>query len=185
MESDSRAKMVQTAAALIAARGISRTSFSEVVDESGAPRGSIYHHFPDGKQQLAEEAVRWVSDQVLARQRACDPKKPADVLDCFFGMWRRVAAASKGASGCAVAGTILDSTPGEPDLIALARGTFRSWIDVLRQQLEQTGVPKARAAAIATAAVAGMEGALILCRAEGNVKPLDTMAAELHRLIAA
>jgi hypothetical protein len=66
----------------------------------------------------------------------------------------------------------------------LVRSTFRSWIALLAEQLEAVGVPSNRAKPIATATVAGMEGALILCRAEGNVKPLDAVAEELLRLLA-
>ena len=68
MPQDSRASMVRSAAALIGSQGVSATSFSDVLADSGAPRGSIYHHFPDGKKQLAEDAIRWTSDRVLAYQ---------------------------------------------------------------------------------------------------------------------
>ena len=54
--------MVRGAAALFSAKGAGGTSFSEIIAASGAPRGSIYHHFPDGKRQLAEEAVRWTAE---------------------------------------------------------------------------------------------------------------------------
>ena len=183
MESDSRAKMVRSAALLIASRGANATSFSDVLADSGAPRGSIYHHFPEGKHQLVEDAVRLTGEWVLTRQRACAGTTAADVLSCFVDLWRQVVLASAGASGCAVAGVAIDSGPGEGGPIEVVRSTFRSWVDLLREQLEATGVPSARAASIAVATVAGMEGALILCRAEGNSAPLDTVAEELPRLL--
>ena len=62
--------MVRSAASLIRTRGVNATSFSEVLADSGAPRGSIYHHFPEGKKQLAEDAIRWTSERVLAHLRA-------------------------------------------------------------------------------------------------------------------
>jgi hypothetical protein len=68
-------------------------------------------------------------------------------------------------------------------LIDVVRATFRSWADLLAEQLEAVAVPADRASAIATATLAGMEGALILCRAEGNSGPLETVAAELMRLL--
>lgn len=183
MESDSRAKMVRSAALLIASRGVNATSFSDVLADSGAPRGSIYHHFPEGKHQLAQDAVRLTGEWVLGRQRACAGTTAADVLSCFIDLWRQVVLASAGASGCAVAGVAIDSGPGEGALIEVVRATFRSWVDLLREQLEATGVPSTRAAPIAVATVAGMEGALILCRAEGSSAPLDTVAEELMRLL--
>ena len=86
---DSRASMVRGAVSLIRTRGVNATSFSDVLAESGAPRGSIYHHFPNGKEQLAGDAIRWTSDRVLAHQRACRATTPAGVLDCFIDMWSR------------------------------------------------------------------------------------------------
>ena len=65
----------------------------------------------------------------------------------------------------------------------VVRVTFRSWVAVLAEQLEAAGVPSRRATPIALAALAAMEGALILCRAEGNVKPLNAVAEELIRLL--
>jgi AcrR family transcriptional regulator len=59
---DSRASMVRGAVSLIRTRGVNATSFSDVLAKSGAPRGSIYYHFPKGKEQLAGDAIRWTSD---------------------------------------------------------------------------------------------------------------------------
>jgi len=70
MSTDSRASMVRSAASLIRSRGVSATSLSDVLADSGAPRGSIYHHFPDGKAQLAEDAIQWTSERLLTHLRA-------------------------------------------------------------------------------------------------------------------
>ena len=94
MASDTRSSMVRSAAALIRTRGATATSFSEVLADSGAPRGSIYHHFPDGKQQLASDAIGWTSDRVLAHQRKCAATTASGVLECFIDMWRQVVLAS-------------------------------------------------------------------------------------------
>src|SRR5207249_1860292 len=76
MTSDSRARMVRSAASLIRTRGVAGTSFSDVLADSGAPRGSIYHHFPEGKEQLAADAIKWTSERVLAHQRECPASTP-------------------------------------------------------------------------------------------------------------
>ena len=185
MSKDSRASMVRSAASLIRTRGVSATSFSDVLAASGAPRGSIYHYFPSGKEQLAADAMRWTSDRVLAHQRTCAATDAAGVLGCFIDMWRQVVLSSGGTEGCVVAGVAIDTFAREPGLIDVVRDTYRSWIDLVAEQLEAVGVPRARAVSIATATVAGMEGALILCRAEGDVGPLETVARELKRLLPA
>jgi len=180
---DTRASMVRGAVSLIRTRGVNATSFSDVLAESGAPRGSIYHHFPNGKEQLAGDAIRWTSDRVLAHQRACRATTPAGVLDCFIDMWRQVVVASGGTAGCVVAGVAIDTVAADRPMIDLVRATFRSWVDLLTEQLAAVGVPGRRASCVAVAVVAGMEGSLILCRAEGSSGPLETVAAELKRLL--
>ena len=185
MAGDSRSRMVRSAAALFRTRGASATSFSEVLADSGAPRGSIYHHFPNGKQQLETDAIRWTSDRVLDHQRQCPASTAWGVLECFIDMWRQVVLASHGAAGCVVAGVAIDTDAGEHGLIDVVRATFQSWIGLLTEQLQGVGVPPGRAQPIALATVAGMEGALILCRAEGGSGPLETVATELLRLLPA
>ena len=175
--------MVRSAASLIRTRGVSATSFSDVLADSGAPRGSIYYHFPNGKEQLAEDAIRWTSERVLAHQRTCRATTPEGVLDCFIDMWRQVVLASGGAAGCVVAGVAIDTVAADRARMEVVRATFRSWVALLAEQLVAVGVRGRRASRIALATVAGMEGALILCRAEGNSGPLETVAAELKRLL--
>jgi TetR/AcrR family transcriptional repressor of lmrAB and yxaGH operons len=186
MASDSRDRMVRSAATLISARGVSGTSFSDVLADSGAPRGSIYHHFPDGKQELAADAVRWTAARVLDHQRAGAPTTARGVLERFIDMWRQVVLGSQGAQGCVVAGVTVDSSSGTADsaqLLEVARETFRAWAGLLAEQLESVGLPAARARSIGLATLAGMEGALILCRTEGSVEPLEAVAEELLRLL--
>jgi hypothetical protein len=103
-------------------------------------------------------------------------------VDWFVDMWRQIVVSSNGAEGCVVAGVALDTSAGE-ELGALVRETFRTWITLLGDQLESTGLARRRAESVATAAVAGMEGALILCRNESSSAPLETVALELKRLV--
>jgi TetR/AcrR family transcriptional regulator, lmrAB and yxaGH operons repressor len=186
MSSTSRASMVRSAAALFGSRGLNATSFSDVLAASGAPRGSIYHHFPEGKKQLARDAIGWTSEQVLGHLRACPADTPEGVLAWFVDLWRQSALASAGSSGCPVAGIALDtgSAAGD-DLIEAARGAFAQWAALLAAQLRSAGVPAGRAGPIATTALAAMEGALILCRAERSSAPLEAAAGELVNLLPA
>jgi TetR/AcrR family transcriptional regulator, lmrAB and yxaGH operons repressor len=183
MNSNSRARMIRSAAALFGSRGLSGTSFSDVLANSGAPRGSIYHHFPGGKKQLAEDAISWISDQVLAHLRACPADTAAGVLAWFIDLWRQSVLASGGSSGCPVAGVVIDTGTTADGLIDAASAAFSSWTTLLAGQLPAAGVPAHRAGPIATATLAGMEGALILCRAERSSQPLEITAQELMNLL--
>src|SRR3989442_6506395 len=110
VSNESRTKLVRSPASLIRRRGLSRASFADIVADSGAPHGSIYHHFPQGKDQLAKEAIRATSDWVLAKQGACAAKTPVGVLECFIDLWRQVVVASNGAAGC-VGACVAGDTP--------------------------------------------------------------------------
>jgi AcrR family transcriptional regulator len=154
-----------------------------VLAESGAPRGSIYHYFPDGKRQLTEEAVRWTSDQILGYLATGPVDSPRTVLEHFVDLWRRAVVASDGATGCAVAGVALDTGTDEP-LMTTVRDALRAWIEALAARLCDAGLEEERASSVASVTIASMEGALILCRAERNVAPLEAVARELGRLVA-
>lgn len=182
MTSDTRETMIRCAATLIGTRGVAGASFADVLAESGAPRGSIYHYFPDGKRQLTEEAVRWTSDQILGYLATGPVDSPRAVLAHFVDLWRRAVVASNGATGCAVAGVAIDTGTDEP-LMTTVRDAFRSWIGALAQRLRTAGLDEARSLSVASLSVAAMEGALILCRAERNVAPLEEVARELDRLL--
>src|SRR6202158_2709886 len=139
MAPDSRGSMVRSAASLIRSRGVSATSLSDVLADSGAPRGSIYHHFPNGKEQLAEDAIRWTSERLLAHLRSGAPSSPSAVLERFIDVWRRTVVTSAGTAGCVVAGVAIDTGPDEKALMDVVRATFRSWAAVLTEGLEAVG----------------------------------------------
>src|SRR5580658_8329284 len=181
--SDSRSKMVQSAASLIGAQGMNATSFSDVLADSGAPRGSIYFHFPGGKRELAKDAIRLTSDQVVAHVRSSPAGSAAEILEHFVALFQHVVEATDGAAGCAVAGVTIDVPASDEELLAEARAAFHSWVTLLAEQLLNVGMELDRATGVATVAVASVEGALILCRAEGGRAPLDAVAQQLQRLV--
>src|SRR5215213_10478264 len=98
---DPRARMIESAAVLFRERGVDATSFSDVIEHSGAPRGSIYHHFPGGKAELAAATAEWAGG-VVERQiaRAGRDGDPIAVLRGFVAGWREVLESSDFRAGC-------------------------------------------------------------------------------------
>ena len=183
MARDSRHRMVVSAASLIGSRGVNATSLSDVLVESRAPRGSIYHYFPAGKDQLVGDAMRWTMEQVLAYQRGCTAQSASGVIEHFVDLFRQSMASSRCRAGCPVAGVVID-THSDGELVHLGRTSFRSWISLLTSQLESVGTPPKAARSLAITTLASVEGALILARAEGSVAPLEVVAEQLRRLSA-
>jgi TetR/AcrR family transcriptional repressor of lmrAB and yxaGH operons len=182
---DVRTRMVRAAATLIGARGVSGTSFMDVLEASGAPRGSIYHHFAGGKRQLVAEAVEWTSEQVQAHQRGCNATTPAGVIEHFVELWRQIVTSSGAHAGCPIAALATDPYADDPQLTAAVERAFEVWTALLTDQLDRAGMKGSDALAVATTTVAAMEGALILCRARGSVTPLDAIATQLNQLATA
>jgi TetR/AcrR family transcriptional regulator, lmrAB and yxaGH operons repressor len=184
--SDSRTSMISSAAALIGARGLSGTSFSDVLADSGAPRGSIYHHFPGGKAQLVTEAVqRYAALTLRAINRAAESGSSVDTVRMFVETVRSGLRASDFRSGCAIAGVVLDLGPEEAALLTLTAESFRLWRNRLAATFRRDGATEAQARRLGTLVVAAVEGALILARAERDVAPIADVGHELEAHVRA
>jgi AcrR family transcriptional regulator len=181
---DARERMIHSAVALFRERGVHGTSFNDVLDHSGAPRGSIYHHFPGGKAQLAEEATRYAGDFIaggLARSLEADD--PVAAIRAFADSWRELLRRSDFGAGCPILSATLegDRSPGARDAAAAAFGRCEA---LLADAFAGHGVDAARARSLATLAVAAVEGGVVLARAERSAAPLERVADELEALVA-
>ncbi len=183
-ERSPRERMVRAAAALLSERGLSGTSFSEVIERSGAPRGSIYHHFPEGKESLTAEAIALVGDRVLTLLRLRDATSPQEVVRRFIEAFRHVLVKSEYQAGCAIAAVGIERLE-HPHLGALAAAVFVVWERELQAAFVASGLAEAKAAAAAALVLAALEGALILCRARREVAPLDAVGAALGAFVGA
>jgi AcrR family transcriptional regulator len=184
MARDTRRRMIEAAAELIRTRGLHDTSFTDILDASGAARGAIYHHFPDGKQQLAREAVLLTQQRVLEQLRAADHSSPEAFLTDFLAMLRSIAE-STGGPGCAVGAVLQDSAEPETALVEAADGTFTVWTDQIAYELETAGLHPAHARPFATLMIATLEGTHLLCKAAHSTAPLDRVGESLHQALAA
>lgn len=180
--SDARRTMVATAAAQLAQRGPEGMSFSTVLDESKAPRGSIYHHFPHGKGELIGEALVLVGQRVDGGLRSLVGLPAAVVSQFFFAGWRAVLDGSDCRSGCAIAAVAV-SNPTDDRLSESVREVFTTWSTTLTAALEAGGVAPDAAPALATTMLAAVEGALILSRGQHSITAFDTVATTMQHLV--
>ncbi len=174
--------MIQSAALLFRERGVEGTAFADVLEHSGAPRGSVYHHFPGGKQQLAEEATRRAGDFMAAGLAAAiEHNDPLTALDTFIELWTGILEQSNYEAGCPIVAAALEGnrTPGARASAAVA---FNSWEQLLTDALAGQQLDPERARSIATLIIAAIEGAVVLARAEQSAEPLKRVAGELRTL---
>jgi TetR/AcrR family transcriptional repressor of lmrAB and yxaGH operons len=186
MATDTRTRMIETTARLLQHRGYHGTSMSEILAASDAPRGSLYFHFPGGKEQLAIEATRAAVDeatQALAA-RLAQSKTAAAGVRAYAEAAAELMKQSDFTFGCPVSPVILDASGGVADLAALCREAFETWTGMIAAALAAAGLPKGRAAALALLSVTAIEGALLAARAYRDVKPLMTVGAELESVLS-
>jgi TetR/AcrR family transcriptional regulator, lmrAB and yxaGH operons repressor len=168
--------MIEQAVLLLAKKGLQGASFSEVLDASGAPRGSLYHHFPGGKDELVLEALTLAGDRAIGVLDALEGRPAAEVARTFLGLWRGLLVQSDFGAGCAVAA--VTAATDSAVLREKAAQVFRSWRTRLAQRLADGGVDGGRAPALAASLIAACEGAVAIARAERSLEPFDLAAAE-------
>jgi AcrR family transcriptional regulator len=182
-----RERMVRSAMALICTQGVSGTGLREVVAHAGAPRGSLQHYFPEGKEQLVREALELAgrtAARTVQRVRAGSrPFTPSDVFTEMVEAWRRWLTESDYALGCPVVATVADATTGTPALRVAAARTFDVWQGAVEEALAEAGIPPGRTGALAALLLSALEGAIVMSRARRSLEPLDTVLAELGPLL--
>lgn len=179
--------MVVSAAMLIRERGAHPTAIADVLEHSGAPRGSAYHYFPGGRTQLLCEAVDYAADFMATRLAKASSSLAC--LDELFGFYRKELLRSDFRAGCPVVAVAVESgDPAKPEqskpLIDRAAAAFARWRDVIAQRLVADGVA-ADSAALAMLLLSGFEGALVVARATRDLEPLDAVHAQLRSVLTA
>lgn len=177
MASGVRDRMVAGAVRLLAQRGLQATSFSSVLAETHAPRGSIYHHFPGGKEELVTAAIAATEQHALSLLDDEMGVPAVDVAQSFLAAWRALLEYADFDAGCAlVAVTVAAETDAMRQRTAEA---FRAWQQKLARALTAGGLSPADGQSTATLLLAASEGAVVICRAERSIRPFEIVAGQL------
>ena len=185
MTEKTREKMIGGAASLLSQRGLQGTSFSEVLELTDTPRGSIYHHFPGGKDELVAEAIALLGSVVAERIRNTEADRPEQVAEAFAQGWREFVEATDLKSVCVMSAVTVGAGADSEELLPAVAAAFASWRDALADAYTRTGLPKARSRRLALTSVAALEGAMIVARAEQSMKPFDAVQQDLVTLARA
>jgi TetR/AcrR family transcriptional regulator, lmrAB and yxaGH operons repressor len=174
--------MVQAARQLIRERGYNATAFSDVLELSGAPRGSVYFHFPGGKTQLAMEAAEaHAHEQVSIIDRAADQADSAtQLVELYVDLSREGMVDSNYGRGCAVAPLVNEGAGRESaDLSETTRRAFSEMTDRLAFHFVAFGVDRVAARELAHAVIAGVQGAMVTSRALHSPASYDAVRTVL------
>ncbi len=180
-KSDSKDRMIASARRLFREHGYLGTALSDVVTESAAPRGSIYFHFPGGKEELAGEVTLLHAADAITKinRAAAATHTAAQLIAAFIRRERDDLVTSNYREGCAVAPIVIESTPASDQLSDATRRAFQDLITTLAARLTEKNIPHDQAVQLATNVWSTVEGALILGRALRDPAPFDTAIALL------
>jgi AcrR family transcriptional regulator len=180
-----RERMIVSTALLVRERGARATSIDAVLEHSGAPRGSVYHHFPGGREQLLREATDYAGEYVARRLERTAAEDPLGAIDSLIDEYRESLLASDFRAGCPVVAVAVESAEDGPDLRDDVVGAFDRWRQIFAGGFTASGIDAARADELALLVVSGFEGALILSRAYRNLAPLESMRREIRARVEA
>jgi AcrR family transcriptional regulator len=179
--------MVVSAALLIRERGAHATAISDVLEHSGAPRGSAYHYFPGGRTQLLCEAVDYAGEHVA--RIITEAAGSLELLDTLIEKYRRQLLDSDFRAGCPVVAVSVEAgeqhermAPANP-VTERAAAVFDRWTDLIAQRFIADGLAADRANELAVLATSALEGAILLARVRRDLTPLDVVHRQLRDVL--
>ena len=183
--SNTREQILQTTCDLLEKQGYHGTGLNEIVKESGAPKGSLYYYFPEGKEQITAEAVLQSGRVVSERIRAgltTSSSAPKAVHDFILLIAENVER-SGFAAGSPLT-TVAMETATKSERINLAcREAYGMLQTAFREKLLASGYSSTKAEELSTFITASIEGGIILSRVSHTADPLRLVAKQLKMLL--
>jgi AcrR family transcriptional regulator len=177
--------MLVSAAEVLRERGAAGVTIDAVLARSGAPRGSVYHHFPEGRNQILTEALQYAGDAIAADIDDAAGRGAMFLLRKFVEFWEEVLSESEFTAGCPVVAAAIGSADDEPRLTTVAGAIFGRWRDALTRSFVADGFDDADAQPLAIMCIASLEGAVVLSRSIRSADPLHDVFQQLEFLIKA
>ena len=186
--SSTRERLIDATVSLMRVKGAAATGTKEIMDLAGAPRGSFYYHFPDGKDELVLAALERAAAATLlslTEPLTDGAGNLGQQVRTIFTAIETDLVANDYAPGCAVAVTTVESASTFTHFQQAVSAMFTTWTSALTSRLSQRGLSPDRAAALSDAIVSATEGATILARAHRSPTPLRNAALILELAINA
>ncbi|MBL8560440.1 MAG: TetR/AcrR family transcriptional regulator [Hyphomonadaceae bacterium] len=181
-----RERILAAARDLFQRKGFHAVGLSEILAAAKAPKGVLYHHFPEGKDALGAAAVRGIGDDVTAyiAARRAEGASGEGIVTALAAMSARFMAREGFAWSPLIAAVAHQAGPDTPRLAEALVETHAAWRNELARTFEMQGAPEATARSLAATAIALLEGAAIVARIERDTAPLDAVGGQVARLAA-
>jgi TetR/AcrR family transcriptional repressor of lmrAB and yxaGH operons len=183
--SDSKGKTLTAAARLFRRQGYHGTALHDILAAGGSPRGSLYFHFPKGKEEIGGAALTLAGEAV--RQGIAKAAETSENAEIFLTRVARGMAADLEKSdykeGCPIATTALETAAQSDVLGAATRNAFQKWESEIKRGLERFGMTSDDAELVATTILSQLEGALLLARTYRSLEPMHRAEQALKLLV--
>ena len=183
--SDVREHIIQTTSQLLEKQGYHGTGLNEIIRESGAPKGSLYYYFPDGKEQITAEAVlqsgRMLSERI--RTELVISGSPSKAIYEFILLIAENVEQSGFAAGSPLTAVAMETATQSERINLACREAYGMLKGAFREKLLESGFSKAEAEELGTFIVAAIEGGIILSRVSHSADPLRLVAKQIKPLL--
>lgn len=182
-----RERILYASAELFRRQGYSATGLKQIVAAADAPFGSLYHHYPGGKHQLAEEVLRTGGSFFLTlyEQIADSATDFVSGIRTFFEGAANTLEATEFADACPIATVAGETASTDEQLRIVCAEVFETWITAMTQRLEQAGGDPAHARPLALTLLSLLEGAFLLSRTQRTTEPMIAASEAAVQLAAA
>jgi AcrR family transcriptional regulator len=186
LRTDTKERMVASAAVLLSEQGVAGTSVAKVLEHSNGPRGSVGFHFPGGRAELLTDALTTVGDTVTEILRAGveSNTEPAKVFIGICRHYRKRLAATDCTAGCPI-GAAMQEAHHDDDLGPVVAAIVADWHAGLSELLANAGHSRADARKLSMLAISSLEGAIMLARVTTSLAPIDGVIEHIAPLLSA
>lgn len=174
MASDTRARILDATAELYRRQGMAATGLKQIATAANAPFGSIYHHFPGGKEQISEEVIyaEGVRYGLLVGYQLAVITDVADGISDIFASAAALLEELNYTEACSIETIALEVASTNERLRIATATVFSGWIDALTQWFTGTGLPNDVCRSLALGCLTSLEGAFVLCRSLRSTEPM-------------
>jgi TetR/AcrR family transcriptional repressor of lmrAB and yxaGH operons len=178
--------MLETTITLLELQGYHATGLNQIVAESATPKGSIYFHFPGGKEHLVAEAILLAGEQIRMKVEK-ELRKHTDLGDAVKAFVSVIACDLKDSEfrrGCPVAGVAMEASATNERLRSVCEQVYDSWFQLVKQRFIEDGYSTEEANSWTLFIWSSVEGGLLLSRSRRSTQPLEVVANQLQKLFS-